>query len=69
MPFPSQVALAVSLEFLSLELLLVKWGVLMQWLHPRGKSAGYGFMKESSKEEGKKGDDAADASEKGTTIS
>ena len=34
LPFPSQVALAVSLEFLSLELLLVKWGVLMQWLRP-----------------------------------
>ena len=68
LPFPSQVALAVSLEFLSLELLLVKWGVLMQWLHPRGKSAGYGFMKESSKEVDKKGDDAADAAEKGTAI-
>ena len=64
----------MSLEFLSLELLLVKWGVLMQWLHPRGKSAGYGFMKESSKEEEleevtKSDDTAADAAEKGTTIS
>jgi hypothetical protein len=30
---------------------------MMQWLHPRGKSAGYGLMKQSKEEEVKRSDE------------